>query len=201
MFRKKVKCSGCPSRPKRKAKLEAETKIRETVNVLRQPENSGEDEEYDWSKIGRVEVRQSLIEGAGNGVFATDNFEEDQIICEYVGKVRIQTDDVKNQNYDLTIPGFNEVLTGISDKQKLSSMNQVGSLVNSAFDHTEYKPNARYVALAPKPKLYSAKRFKQQKGTLQRKLVPRMWVVSTKKIKSGEEIFTNYKWKEWETDE
>ena len=39
----------------------------------------------DHSPAGNVEVKPSLIQGAGNGLFASKRFEEGDVLCKYVG--------------------------------------------------------------------------------------------------------------------
>ena len=114
-----------------------------------------------------VSVRKSSIPKAGKGLFAERTFEVDQRIVEYTGeKLTIEQ---YEKRYDRDALGSYGL--ALSEKYVIDARRTDAGVARYACDYhgSGKKPNAEYVNMGG-----------------------RVWIVATRRIKPGEEIFTDY---------
>ncbi len=142
-----------------------------------------EDLNLSWSKLeAGVFVGPSTLEGAGRGVFATTSFEGGDVVTEYVGRIikdsTVYKLALKHQHYYIaqidrvwSIDG--ERWPGIQE----GKAKRVGSLINDSRGLLPYNV-----------KTLRCSEFRK-----------RLFVVATRAISPGEELFLNYGKGYWET--
>lgn len=114
-----------------------------------------------------VSVRKSGIPKAGKGLFAERVFEVDQRIVEYTGE-KLTTEQYERRYKSEQIGSYGLAL---SEKYVIDARRTDAGVARYACDYhgSGKKPNAEYVNVGG-----------------------RVWIVATRRIKPGEEIFTDY---------
>lgn len=191
-------------RSTRQAAVKASEKIKLAVQELNRGEAVYERNLFSFDNFGRVEVKESSIPGSGKGVFALCDFSRGDVLVEYIGEVVSQGDGCReDQRYDLTLPWCkNYVLRGVRlGSPQLASKKQpqffFGSLVNSAFKSI-FSRNAEYQAIDPGRGKAPRHKNLDPNNLCAQNPSGRLFVVATKDILKGEEIFTHYDWTKWE---
>ena len=116
-------------------------------------------------KSDSLEVRTSLIPGAGNGLFALKDYEPNDILCEYTGSrlTLLQTMRLKDKTYLMGGFGLNCHIDAKDHPDVLARY------INDARD--EARQNAKFVKL---------------------KVAKKAQVVAIQPIKAGDEIYASY---------
>ena len=133
-----------------------------------------ETKEENWSNFGQVKKQISSIPNAGFGVFASVDFEDNDIITEYIGK-KITNEKVLELTYGNQFHYIAQLdsKTCIDGKRTVNNKTKLGSMINDIRIQT--KTNCALFRI--KSKLY---------------------IIATKKIKTNEEFFLNYGKKYWD---
>lgn len=114
-----------------------------------------------------VSVRKSSIPKAGMGLYAEKAFEVDDRIVEYTGE-KLTTDQYERRYKTEQLGSYGLAL---SEKYVIDARRTDAGVARYACDYhgSGQKPNAEYVNFGG-----------------------RVWIVATRRIKPGEEIFTDY---------
>ena len=115
-------------------------------------------------------VKESTIKGAGKGVFATRDIEKNTKVLEYTGKVVTSVSKTK-KNGQYTIMVKNGYYIDGAEESKTNA-----HLVNDVYK-TRRRTNLRWSIFY---------------GNKEKGLTPRVWMVSTRKIKKDAELFIAY---------
>lgn len=125
-----------------------------------------------------VAVRKSTIPNAGSGLFAIESFNEGAKICPYTGELLTKEEVDARYGDDENVA---EYVYRISKKRKgptYIDASKTNACVARYANHDENRANAEFKdPPADKP--------------------PIVWIVATKKIRPGEEIFVNYGEEYW----
>jgi len=144
-----------------------------------------EEEEVDYKNMGFVndglEVKLSTLPNAGRGVFVTRDFLEDQIVCEYSGKVTSIYTFFQHFQYRAQL-GKEYTILGNPHE----SINP-GCLINDAKDATKTNCCLYFVPI-PSAQLLQYARL----NNTGRKVNCRLFVVAKKDISVGSELFLSY---------
>ena len=121
-----------------------------------------------------LELKPSLIPGAGLGVFAKADFDAGIILCEYRGAVFLRETEkeiIKLNNRCLTL----------NNNGFIAGNNCIATYVNDIIDLEESKKNKEFIKHKDKDYNCSYQRT-----------YSKMFIVSTKPIKEGEELYVDY---------
>ncbi len=120
-------------------------------------------------KILGLSVRKSTIAGAGKGLFAERTFKKGENIARYGGE--ILTTEEYNARYEADAMGAYGVQ--LDDARVIDARRTDAGVARYACDYhgSRKKPNAEYIADDENDEV---------------------WIVATRKIKKGDEIFTDY---------
>jgi hypothetical protein len=170
-------------------------------NVLRTEEHHQGDDNYEWSRratLGHgVSIKESEIKEAGMGLFADRDFDKNDIITEYTGQVIndaavCDLDNINAFTYvagmppKLNIDGFRrDVIKELPDGTR-----GCGSMANDPRDHTRTNCATYNSDFAP--------RNVPEPSRTGISTPFRLWLLATKPIKRGEEIFFAYGAVYWE---
>ena len=130
-----------------------------------------------------LEVKQSTIPDAGNGVFTTAPFSEGDIICVYRGRIGKNfgksSDKVLTIDKDISIDGYNigSLINDIIEVKHYSKEDIVKKLLFAQkFDKLDLEYNCKFT----------------KKGNV-------VLITATKDILAGEELFISYGYQYWFT--
>ena len=140
-----------------------------------------------------LEVKKSLIEGAGDGVFLRKDaidLPANYILCEYRGRI------IRNDNINNILDIDNKYLISISQKYHIDANNSkcVASMINDCID---FKKSFKMYKKAIKNKklkniheypLIAGKKYNTNFTLIHNK----MFVLSTDNIKQGDELYCGY---------
>ena len=132
----------------------------------------------------RLEVKTSLIDNAGNGVFTTQEIKDKDIICEYRGTVICKKDDPKDSDTSKDINLRNDyIIRG----------NTIGSMVNDLVDFSPYSVEETILLLIT-GKLKRTKRDNVALTYNCQYIVDsdRVFIIALRDIKVGEELYCEY---------
>ena len=152
------------SRSSRDATL---ARIRQSVVVLAEPDDADHSVQFSFKKLGSVSVGPSLATpgvDTGNGIFALRDFQQGDVITEYVGTTMpAYTSHLNEQTHDASIPYSSKVIRGDRDTRCPEG---VAQLSNDARDA-------------------------RNNGQLQL-INNRLYLVATENIKKRDDIFHSY---------
>lgn len=196
-------------RPRRLASVQASKKLKTCLLELSQDENASQDSMLNWSTLSGygkgLTVEASTIPQAGNGLFAARNFPEGGVITEYSGRVFPSCKGfgpVYDHSYVAYMPpycidGYNMQELGIISKKlnNTSTYIPLGPIANDAKSRTMY--NA--VTYMSKSNLNPCITNTEIPSTwnMGKRTQRRLWLVATRDIREGEEIFWNYNTDYW----
>ena len=143
-----------------------------------------------------IEIKTSSIKDAGKGVFATENIEIGNIITEYVGK-KISSEEFDKQYKENDVE-MNYYTINYNDKLKIvgdmnsQDIKKCGQLINDA--GTLKDPNKLDIDNA-KEYILTAKKTNCE--FIKSSLNDGLFIISTRDIKKGEELFVHYGYSYW----
>ena len=197
--------TGAPRHSSRPGLKRSRENIRQLSLHLLQPETLGEQNVFDWSSFGHVAIAPSgAIPGVdtGRGLFATSDFDKDAVITEYSGVVMLSGAGMeKDQTHDASVVSVNGkdplVLRGFREAKEFKTFTHqdkdilvnVGQIANDARNRrgtNSVRLSIERSCLPPR-----IQRYKSNKNLRGRKIL-RLFMVATKHIKTGDEIFTSY---------
>ncbi len=159
---------------KRRCRAKMLAKIRRVMAIEKQPEDFDQLNRLNWDRFGRVRVAKSgAVPGAdtGLGLFATADFQRDDVITEYYGK-KIDVDPrehASHQTHDAAIPYSSKLIRGCRRSRQAA---KAGQLANDARHAT--------------------------KNNAQREMIgQKMYLVASKPILARQEIFISYGQQYW----
>jgi hypothetical protein len=127
-----------------------------------------------------LDLKPSTIPNAGLGVFAKANIPEGIIIAEYRGAIFL--------NEHLNIMHLNDKCVSLSEDTFIAGTNCIAGFINDIIDFEESKKNKKIILI---PEL--------EYNCFIKRSHHKMFVITKREIKEGEEIFIQYGNDYWES--